>query len=875
MMWKELKRRWGYLWRRRQFDLELAEEIRFHIQTRTEELVEAGLPERDARAQAQREFGPQTRLREDSRAAWQFILLEDFLADLKYAGRALLRNPAFAGAAVLSLTLGIGANLAIFSLTTEFLFSPPSVRDAQSLTYVILGGNSNAAPAQYRFLRDAHLFEGVAGMNPETETNWRYGEDTHRVWGTRVTDNFFDVTGVRVALGRPIHTGDQWEAVLSYGFWKGRLGGDPRILGRSLAFDGGLYTVVGVLPPEHRTLIGFGFSPDLYLTINPATGGKETTVMLYARLPAYATRESLYPRLLAVCRDLDRVFPRAEGEWSNNTEMRGVAGLERLKLLSGMPIAAFFAVLMAVVGIVFLIACANVASLLLARAASRHHELAIRQSIGASRWRIVRQLLAESLLMAILGTAAALALNLAISALANRIRLPLPVPIRLQIQPDWRVLCYAASLAMASALVCGFMPALKATRRDIQAALKLGERSIAARLGFRRVLVIAQLTASVMLLLTGFLFLRNLLLANSLSPGFDIDHTVWAYMRLVPERYASKDPGVSKNKIGSVSYRALEQLRALPAVESAAAAAIVPLNDNLKFGGDVLIDSRTQLQRLFYTGNWISAEYFKTMGIPLLSGRDFLPGDRDGAPRVVVLNQAMARRLFGAQNPVGHTLRFHDDPPASVVGVVSDSKYFSLGEKDLPAVFWPYAQSSRAAVNLNFLVRSQHPESILKEVNRALGKLDSTAAIEVKPMTRALGLALLPSRVGAGLLGSMGLLGLLLASVGLYGVLMYSVTSRIREIGIRVALGAKPIAIGYMVLRSSLLLVGAGLTAGGVLSYFAVNPLALFLVPELSPHDPVSLIAVFATLLLVAMAATLLPVIRALRVDPIVALRYE
>ncbi|MGH9622278.1 MAG: ADOP family duplicated permease [Bryobacteraceae bacterium] len=867
--WNEIERRLSYLWRRRKFDRELDQEIQFHLDTRVEELTQTGLTERDARAQARREFGSQSRLREDSRGAWQFPLLEDLLADLKYAGRAVRRNPLFAGAAVLSLALGIGVNLAIFSLTTNFLFSQPSVRDSQSLAYVLLGGNSNAASAQYRFIKDAHIFKGLAGVNFETEENWRHGDHTYSVWGARVTENFFDVTGTPILLGRPIHAGEEREAVLSYGFWKGRLGGDPKILGRRLIFDGMLYTVVGILSSDHRTLLGFGFSPDLYLTNDAAPAGHRASVMLYARLPADMTRQIAYQHLLAVCKELDRVFPQTDFKWSQNTQIRGVAGLERLKLAAGFQLAAFFGMLMAISGLVLLIACANVASLLLARAASRQHELAIRQSIGASRSRIVRQLLAESLLLATLGTVAGLLLNLAAAAAANRIRLPLPVPLRLHIQPDWRLLCYAIGLAMASALVCGLLPALRATKANVQAALKLGERSIASRLGFRRVLVIAQIAASVVLLLTGFLFLRNLLLSNSLSPGFDIHHTVWANMRLVPGRYTSR------NKIQTVSLRALEQLRTLPGVESAAFAAIVPLNGNVKIGGNVLVDGRRKVTRLLRTANWISSAYFKTMGIPLLSGRDFRPADRKGAPRVVILNQSMARRLFGKRNPIGHTLRFHGKPPVTVIGAAKNSKYFSLTEKGLPAVYWPYAQSSRTSVDLNFLLRSSRPASILKEVNDALGAIDATAAVQVKPMSRAMGLALLPSHVGATLLGSMGVLGLLLAAIGLYSVLTYSVTRRTREIGIRMALGAAPAAVGYMIIRSSLLLVGVGLAVGGVLGYFAASPLAMFLVPGLSSHDPVSLAAVFATLLLVATAATLSPVIRALRVDPMVALRYE
>lgn len=874
-LWRELERRLGYLFRRNTIDSELEEEIRFHLDTRVEELMETGLSKKDARIQARREFGPATRHREDSRGAWQFHLLEDLISDLKYAVRALRKNPVFIAAAVLSLALGIGANLAIFGLTMEFLFSQPSARDSQSLVYVILGGNSNASLPPYRFVKNAHIFDGLAGMNPQSEANWRYGDNSYRVWGTRVTDNFFDVVGVPVALGRPIHEGGQREAVLSYGFWKGRLGGDPNMLGRSLVFDGTPYTVVGILPPDHRSLIGFGFSPDLYLTVDQTAANRLTRVMLYARLPSRMTHQAAYLRLLALCKELDKVFPQADFKWAQNTEVRGVAGLERLKLLSGLPLTAFFTMLMVVVALVLLIACANVASLLLARTASRQHELAIRQSIGASRQRIVRQLLAESLLLALLGTGAALLMNVASAAAMNRIRLPLPLPLRLKIEPDWRLLCYAIGLAIGSALLCGLLPALKTTKRDVQSALRLGERSVAARLGFRRVLVTGQLAISVVLLLTGFLFLRNLFLSNSLSPGFDIQHTVWAYMRLVPQRYSARDRAESKSRIAALSHRAMDSLRALPGVKAATTASIVPMNDQAVFGGDVLIDGRTRVSQVRYVGNWVGTDYFKTMAIPLLSGREFIQDDREGSPRVVILNQSMARGLFGDRSPVGHTLRFHGDPPATIVGVAKNSKYSSLGENDKSAVYWPYDQSGSERVELNFLLNSSHPDAILKEVNKTLGSIDPSAAIEVKPMNRALGLVLLPSRVGAVLLGSMGILGLTLAAIGLYGLLMYSVSRRIREIGIRMALGAKPATVGYLVLRNSLLMVGFGLAVGGILSYFLVNPLAMFLVPELSPHDPVSFVAVFATLLLVAILATLAPAIRALRVDPMEALRYE
>jgi predicted permease len=529
---------------------------------------------------------------------------------------------------------------------------------------------------------------------------------------------------------------------------------------------------------------------------------------------------------------------------------------------------------MTVVGLILLIACANVSSLLLARAVNRQHELAIRQAIGAGRARIVRQLLSEAFLLAVMGTIAGLAMFVLLGAVANRISLPVPAPVHLRMQPDWRLLGYAFGLAILSTFVCGLVPALRATKRDLQPALKLELRTVASRLGFQRGLVIAQLTVSVILVLAGFLFVRNLMLSNSLDPGFDIHHTVWASIRLVPERYSSKDPAETSKRIGSVSRLIIEQLRSMPGIESASTLAVVPLNHNAKFGGEVTVDGKKQLP-LLYAGNWIGTDYFKTMEIRLIAGRDFRASDSGTAATVVILNQSMALHLFGNVNPIGHTLRLLDDPPVTVVGVVGDSKYFSLGEDHMPAVYWPDAQVGRTETTLNFVLRATNPESLLKPVNHLLLQIDPSAAVEVKPIAKALGFALLPSEIGAILLGSMGALGLVLASVGLYGVLAYSVSRRIKEIGIRLALGSRPATVAYLVIRSSLTLVGIGLTLGACLGYFAVTPLSMFLVPGLSPHDPLSIAAVFTTLLLVGLFATGTPAMRAIRVNPTVALHYE
>jgi predicted permease len=719
---------------------------------------------------------------------------------------------------------------------------------------------------EYRFLRESYEFDGIAGSNEETEANWRNGSRTERIWAANTTDNFFDVVGAPVLFGRPIHTGEQNEAVLSYGFWKGKLGGNPDIIGRRLVLDGELYLVLGVLPADHRTLTGFGFSPDLYKSFH----GANFPVAIYIRLPKGMSYIEANARVEQLSKQLDHAYPQADFKWANQLELRAVAGLDRLRSLSMLPLAAFFGMLMTVVGLVLLIACSNVASLLLARAASRQQELAIRQSIGASRGRIVRQLLTESLLLAGLGTIAGLALNFAATATINGMRLPLPVPLRLHIEPDLRLLSYSAALAVTCALFCGLLPALKATKRDVNSGLKIEERQVGGRSPIQRLLVAGQLAVSVLLLTVARLFLKNLLFASNVSPGFDVHHTVWAYMRLVPEKYTKKE------QIDPVVRAALQKLRSLPGVQSAATLRIVPLNDQQTMGTDVRVDDSAATQMISYKSNAVGPDYFKTMGISLMGGREFLPSDTKNAPGAVILNGSLARRLFGDKNSVGHTIRLHSGPPLTVVGVATDSKYFTMGEKDVPAMYSFYFQSDDAVVNLNFMVRSALPPAgLVKEIAEALASVDRTAAIEVKPMEKSMAIAMLPSQVGAILLGSMGMLALLLASVGLYGVLIYSVSRRLREFGLRVALGASRTAVINTVLRDSFWMLCGGIAAGLLLAFVATPSLALFLAADVRPHDATVFGFTVAVLGIVAVTASVSPVLKALRVDPAVALRYE
>jgi predicted permease len=816
-------------------------------------------------AQARREFGSQSRMREESRVAWQIRWLEDLTSDLRYAFRALRRSPGFALAAIFSLALGIGANTTIFSLTMEFLFSVPSARQPERLASIQLAGNSHSPMPMYRFVRDTHTFDGLAGSFEEHQVNWRNGEETSQLGVYWVTDNYFEVVGVPVVIGRPMQPGDRNVAVLNYNFWQSRLAGDPYAVGRTMILDGEPHTVIGVLPRDHRTLLGFGFAPALYVPVHD----DKAFVAFVARLPEGMNRQAAFTRLKVIGQELDRNFPNRDFHWTDDIRVDAVAGLERLKSLNMIPFTAFFGVLMVVVGLVLLIACANVASLLLARASSRRQELGIRLAIGAGRGRLVRQLLAESLLLAVLGTLSGLLLNFWLTSLLSRVQLPLPLPFQLHIAPDWRLLAYSAAVAMASALFCGLFPALKATRADLNTALKRQELQSSRRLwNMRNALVAGQLAISTLLLAAGLLFLENLSRSTSMNPGFDVDHTLWASMRLVPAKYTTAE------KTQPLVNTALDSLRALPGIEAASIAHVVPLNDQQTNFTELQIDGGRQVQ-VHYKSNNVGPDYFRVMSIPILDGRQFSATDRAGSPEVAIINENFARLLFGNASPVGHSIQYPQGESVSIVGVARNSKYFTLGEENALAMYTPYAQGP-GTERLNFMIRAaEFPPGLVKVINRTLGGLDQSAAIETKPMRDALVLALLPSRAGAAILGSIGVLGLVLASIGLYGVLAYTISRRIREIGLRVALGASPHNVLWMVLRDSLLLVAVGITIGLGIAMVATQPLAMFLVPGLSPTDPLTFLAVIALLAAVALAATIGPALRALRVDPMVALRYE
>jgi putative ABC transport system permease protein len=804
-------------------------------------------------------------IKEQAFDLWRFNVIENLWRDLLYAARGFRRSPALVISALLSLGLGIGANTTIFSLGIELLFSQPSVRDAQTVVSIRLGGNSNSPEEAIDSLRASGLFKDVAGEDVEAYTNFNDGTDTHRAFAVYTTKNYFEMLGVPMLYGRGfIPTEGKEVAVLSYRFWRKYFHGDSSVIGKAINLDGRACTIVGILPEHHRTLLGFGLSPDIYQPRWLDT----TNLAIYARLKPDTSLRQARAGLETVAKRMDANLPANHWKYGQNITVAPISGYARFgseELPELLPIGIFFAVLLIVVGLVLLIACANVAILLLARGSARRGETAIRLALGVGRARLVQQFLAESMLLAILGTGLGLVLSQLTATLLAGIEFPLPAPIHLQVAPDWRLLLYSGALTTLAIIVCGLLPAWQSLKVSITSDLARERKS-----RLRNTLVIAQIATSVIILTTGFLFVRNLAKANSISPGFDVRHTIRVQINLSPLRYSN----VQQKAIFVDS--ALRQLSALPGIECVAAARLTPFNGNATFGSTLKFPDNGQQVHSLFKWNAVTSGYFKAMDISLYQGRDFSAAD--GKQKVVIVNRTFVQRYFGDRQPTSTVFAWGEDgkTPYRVVGVVEGTKTTTIGEDQQPQLYEPLAQISEDSLVMQVVLRSAIPPALqLDAVRRTLHNIDPTAAVEVETMYASIGLAFLPSQVGAILLGSIGVLGLLLATVGLYAVVAYSVVRRTREIGIRMAIGATQSNISRMVLRDAARLTLIGSAIGLGIAFFITRPLAMFLVPGLRPTDPLSFGAVTIAMLLTGVIAASGPMRRAVTVDPNIALRYE
>ena len=865
---------WG-----RHMDAELDRELRAHLDAQIGEYVASGMPPAEARRLAHSTFGGVENVREESRDARGTAVIENLVRDARHTLRALGKEPMLLVAATISIALGVAGNIAVLSLAREFVFAPPTVRDPGNLFDIRVSHGSHASYQRWRDLDLAGVLGGLAGYSIENEVNWLDGAAAVSIVPMVVTANFFDVMGVPVARGRGFTERearaelDPHVTVVSNEFWQRQLLGDTAVIGRTLVLNGEFYTVIGVLPARLRSVAGFGIAPGIYLPLNAALVPKlrnprATIVQLVGRPKPGQRLVEARSALDA----LDRRLASAEGD----KQYGGVQQFSRVGSFSGPKsfriLGGFFALLAIVSLLVLLIACANVAGLLIARGTRRRQEIAIRLAIGGSRARLVQQLLVEGVWLAIIGTTGGVALSLVFMRVVNSLSLPIPIPISLNLAPDRMVLFCALGLVILTVVLCALFPALDATRITLVPALKREEPFyVIRRLSARGALLTGQVAVSTILLVTAFLFVRNLVHAQLIDPGFEVNRALVAQIGFVRGE-ADVDHSVFLQS-------AVDRVRALPGVLDAAYAAEVPptVHGGSSNGLTARIGNSAQNEHVEFAKMAIGPGYFSALSMRLLAGREFQPTDATGAPPVMIVNEEFVRRYLHGASPVGQRLKFVESvEDFEIVAVVSNSKFTTIGEEQRAAIYVPVRQM-KDKLRLGFvLARTRDdPALLVRQVRQTIGELDRSTSVTVDPMSSVLQFALLPSRVGAAVLGTLGGLGLVLAAFGLYAMVSYGVSRRTGEIAIRSALGASRTSILRLVMRDASVHVGAGLVIGLGVSALITSPLAAFLVDGVSATDPLSFAGTALAFLFVSALASWLPARIAMRVSPVVAMRLD
>jgi macrolide transport system ATP-binding/permease protein len=812
---------------------------------------------------------------------------------VKLGLRTMLKSPGFTAVALVTLALGIGANTALFSMVDSFLLRPLPVKDAGRLTVLAFQqGGANSVQPQFSYpdwqdvrAQTGSVFSDVACFQIGLDGLSVNGH-ADRILTNFVSGNYFTLLGLRPALGRLVlpsegkTEGGDPVLVLAYDYWQSRFGGDPGVVGREASFDGHPVTIVGVAPKGfHGTysLLNIqGYLPLGMVSAEDPTSHYMTNrntrgLFLLASLKRGVSVGQVQAALDVVSRRIAEQNPATEKGLLVRAFPEKLARPAPDPQYQLVKVSALFLFLAA---LVLLLACVNVANVLLVRATVRVREMAIRAALGGTRARLIRQLLTESILLALAGGAAGLLLGLWASGTLGAMKLGTTLPIRLDFHFDWRVFAYAFAAALATGLVVGIVPAVRASRGNLSEILHDGGRSVAAgRHRLRDTLVVAQVAGSLMLLIVAGLFTRSLGRAQQADLGFDPNHLL--------------NMSVDPNEIGynnargiQFSKQLLAQVKTLPGVESASLAFSVPMGyyntaSTLDIPGYAVPAGQPEPTVLY---NMVSPGYFRTMGIPLESGRDFTDADDDNAQHVAIVNQTMANKFWAHEDPIGHRFRMTDDPKHDyeVVGVAKDSRIDGITSPIPPFFYVPFVQQYQSLTTLQVRTAGD-PEGIVPELERQIGALaPGLPVFEVKTMNEALDTAngLLFFQVGAGMAATLGILGLILAVVGVYGVVSYAASQRTHEIGIRLALGAPPVQVLRMVFTQGLAIVGIGVVVG-IAAAFAIARLVGSFLVGVSPTDPLTYASVTIVLVAVALVASGVPARRAIRVDPVVALRHE
>ena len=808
--------------------------------------------------------------------------METIWQDVRYGFHKLWKSPGFTLVAVLALALGIGANTFIFSVVNALLLRPLPFPRSDQLTSVLVKGNAGALFSSHSFpnfedIRDQnHVFDQVTALYMTTQF-LTSGDEPERLRGAFVSAEFFPMLGVSPAIGRVFSSAeersDQRLVVISYDLWQRRFNGDPQIVNQSLMINSQPTTVLGVMPKGYKFPVGQR-AVDFWMPLISSVPPQSRTARGAVYMAIFARRKPDVSLAQAQA-ELDTIAARLAAQYPAANTGFELALVPTQERLVG-QIRPALLVLLGAVALVLLIACANVANLLLARASSRQKEIAIRAAIGATRGRVIRQLLTESLLLSVLGAAAGVLLALwAIDLLisANPANLPRISEITL----DKQVLFFTLGLTTVTGIFFGLAPALQASRTDLNGTLKDGMRETSGGLRHNRTrsaLVISEIALSLVLLIGATLLFQSLRKLLEVPPGFDANNVLTADVSVSDRKY----PETARR--AAFYHEALDRIAALPGVQSAAVVYPLPLGGSFEsYTFDIA--GRPPYppgQQPSADRRVISADYFRTMGTPVRKGRAFSPQDQEKSQPVTIINETFARLYFPGQDPVGQRIipgEGRDPITREIVGVVSDVRHAGLDAEAGPEYYNPYEQSSVDDLTVVAKTSGGNPMSFAQPVREVLRAMDREQPMyNIRPMTQLLDNSVAQRRFNMILLGGFALLAMVLASIGIYGVMSYSVSQRTREIGVRIALGAQARDVLRMVLSQALLLTLIGL-ALGLAGAFALTRFLATLLFGVTTHDATTFTVVALVLGVVALAACFIPARRATKVDPLVALRYE
>ena len=827
-------------------------------------------------------------------------MLDSWQQDVRYAARLLRRNPLFALTAAASLAIGIGANTTIFTVASALLFKTP-VGVVEPGRLVDVGrsqdgsGFDNGSYPNYLDVRARNtMFTDIYAYKLGAEPMSLGGADgAERIFGDMVSTNYFEILGARPQIGRLFASTDGNQpgatpfAVLSHQFWKRRFNGDPSVVGRTLQVNGHPLTVIGVAQDGfHGTTV---LTTDMWVPITMVgelsprrsgsilTGRESVWLVMGARLKPGVSLGQAQGELSSIARALEQEYPDANrGKGLRVAASAPIPG-------NGAPVAAFMAVLMGIVTLVLAIACANVAGVLLARASARRREIAVRLAIGAGRGRLIRQMLVESSLLFLIGGAAGLVLARGLTTTLVSLLPALPLPLDVSLPLDARAVGFTLALSLGAAVLSGLAPAFHASRAEVVGGLKADAQGGPERMRLRNAFVISQVAFSIVLVVGAGLFGRALQRAATIDPGFDPRDLELAFLDLSLSGY-------TETTGPAFAQQVVERVRALPGVRNATVSAMMPLGmGRMGLGGLSLpgaaipTDRREPPPPGWLKADWnvVEPDYFKTMRMSLVAGRDFTAADRAGAPYVVIVNETAARQMWPNQDPLGKVLVHHLDRrgtsdslrPMIVVGVAKDAKYAFLGEEPTGFVYVPMQQQYIPRTTI--VARASGGRRLAADIRSLLASMNpNVPVVNAQTFEEYASLGLIPQRIAASVAGSLGVIGLLLAAIGIYGVTAYMVTSRTREIGIRIALGARRGSVVRMVLRQGMILTLIGAAIGLVLAAAASRLLGSLLF-GVGPTDPISFAGAAMLFVVIGLAACYAPARRATEIDAMEALRYE